>query len=197
MSLVITVILFGWLTSALIRSAEAKKQLKREARIRAEQKRQREELRQQREDAKEWARQQVEMQREQIRLAKEQERMDAEIKKEREERIEADLKLEKRIATLEMKIEQADCDIVIEEENLDRYSAKLSRLDQDLKHAEFEIEAWQKQRHPANVAKAEEKRDKIKDTIYIWEDRVRKAEKRMAKAQRTKKMLETELREVA
>lgn len=197
MSLVITVVLVSWFASALIRSADKKAQAKRNARIVAEQKRQRDELRQQREDAKEWARQQVEMQREQIRLAKEQERLDAKIEKERKERIEADLKLEKRIETLEMKIEQADFDIGIEEENLDRYSAKLRRLDQDLEHAEFEIEAWQKQRHPANVAKAEEKRDKIKDTIYIWEDRVRKAEKRMAKAQRTKKMLESELREVA
>ena len=197
MSLVITVVLFGWFASALVRSADRKRQAKREAKIKAEQKRQREELKQQREDAKVWARQQVEIQREQIRQAKEQERLDAKIEKERQERIEADLKLEKRIATLEMKIEQADLDIGIEQENLDRFSAKLSRLDEDLNHANFEIEAWQKQRHPANVAKAEEKRDKIKDSIYIWEDRVRKAEKRLAKAQRTKSMLENELRGVA
>ena len=107
MSLVITVVLISWFASALIRSSEAKKQAKREARIRAEQKRQREELRQQREDAKEWARQQVEIQREQMRLAKEQERQAKEL--ERHEawlvKHEAEIrKLKSRMTTAEMQI---------------------------------------------------------------------------------------------
>ena len=197
MTAVIVIVLFSWFLSAIIRSADAKNQKKRMEKLKAEQSRQKEVIRQQRKEAEEWARKQVELQREQIRLANEQRVLDAKIEKERQERIEADLKLEKRIATLEMKIEQADLDIGIEEENLNRYTEKLSRLDEDLNHAEFEIEAWKDQRHPANVSKAEEKRDKIKDSIHVWEDRVRKAEKRLAKAQRTKKMLENELKEVA
>lgn len=107
MSLVITVVLIGWFASALIRSSEAKKQLKREARIREEQKRQREELRQQREDAKEWARQQVEIQREQMRLAKEQEKQAREIEKHEAwlMKHEAEIrKLNSRMTTAEMQI---------------------------------------------------------------------------------------------
>lgn len=107
MSLVITVVLIGWLTSALIRSADRKAQAKREARIRAEQKRQREELRQQREDAREWARQQVEIQREQMRQAKEQERQARELEKHEAwlMKHEAEIrKLNSRMTTAEMQI---------------------------------------------------------------------------------------------
>lgn len=107
MSLVITIVLIGWLTSALIRSADRKAQAKREARIRAEQKRQRDELRQQREDAREWARQQVEIQREQIRLAKEQERQARELEKHEAwlMKHEAEIrKLNSRMTTAEMQI---------------------------------------------------------------------------------------------
>lgn len=179
MKAVIIMVLIVWFLSALARS----KQQQRIERVEEEQKRTKQV--------------QVAQAKEQARQAKEQKQLSAKIEKERQDRIDAEIKLEKRIATLEMKVEQADLDIEIEEENLDRYAAKLRRLDEDLKHADFEIEAWTKQRHPANAAKAEEKKDKIQDSIYIWEDKVRKAEKRLAKAQRTKKMLENELKEVA
>ena len=107
MSLVITVVLISWFASALIRSSEAKKHAKREARIREEQRRQKEELRQQREDAKEWARQQVEIQREQMRLAKEQEKQAREIEKHEAwlMKHEAEIrKLNSRMTTAEMQI---------------------------------------------------------------------------------------------
>ena len=148
MSLVITVVLIGWFTSALIRSSEAKKQAKREARIREDQKRQREELRQQREDAKEWARQQVEIQREQIRQAKEQERLEAKIEKERQERIEADLKLQTQVNDLYYKYDKAEDEIA-------RFNKVLESLIEEKTEAEEEL---------ARVKKALSAED-IKDEI--------------------------------
>lgn len=201
----ILAIIFAWfLLVEIIKGIAGNKQRKRTARAGAMRQREIEQLRKaQEEDAAEHERMRkellrqnleiVQVQKEQIQAAKERAKLEAEQAKQAE----ILAKHEKRISALEMKIEQADYDIGIEEENLDRYADKLRRLDKDLAHAEFEIKSWTDQRHLANVAKAEEKRDKIKDSIYVWEDRVRKAEKRMAKARRTKEMLETELREVA
>lgn len=130
MSLVITIVLFGWLTSALIRSADKKAQAKRNARIVAEQKRQRDELRQQREDAKEWARQQVEMQREQIRLAKEQERQARELEKH-----EAVLrKHEEQINKLTYNAQQA-------QEDIDNLAYRIEELQKYEKYLELERDA--------------------------------------------------------
>ena len=130
MSAVICIVLISWFASALIRSSEAKKHAKREARIREEQRRQKEEVRQQREDAKEWARQQVEMQREQIRLAKEQERQAKEL-----ERHEAWLvKHEDQINKLTFNAEQAQNDI-------DNVAYKIEELQKYAKYLELERDA--------------------------------------------------------
>lgn len=107
MSIVIAIVIVAWFASAVIRSAEVKKQEKRRQRIEIEQKRQREELRQQREDAKAWARQQVEIQREQIRIAREQERQAKEIEKHEAWLMKHDAeirKLNSRMTTAEMQI---------------------------------------------------------------------------------------------
>ena len=130
MSLVITVVLIGWFASALIRSSEAKKQAKREARIREEQRRQKEELRQQREDAREWARQQVEIQREQMRLAKEQERQAKELEKH-----EALLrKHEAEINKLKFNAEQA-------QEDMENLAYRIEELQKYEKYLELERDA--------------------------------------------------------
>jgi hypothetical protein len=43
------------------------------------------------------------------------------------------------------------------------------------------------------VAKAEKNRDKISDSIASWEEKVRKAEKRLYKAEQAKKIAQKEL----
>lgn len=177
MSLVITVVLFGWLTSALIRSAEAKKQLKREARIRAEQKRQREELRQQREDAKEWARQQVEMQREQIRLAKEQEKQAQELAKHEAWLVKHD----EEIAKLTDKVNQATEDIEFLRDKVKRLNklAELEELERD-----------------ASIPYGKEYQKHEKKLIAL-ENQIRTANRQMEKAYSNRKNAEIKLREVA
>lgn len=128
------------------------------------------------------AKEQMAQAKEQARLAKEQEQQAALLAKH-----------EKRIADLENKVEQAQYDIDREIANLDYFNAKLSSLDEELEHARWEAENWKAQRHLANIAKAEKKAEKIQDSIFTWETKVRLAEKRLAKAQNTKKVAEREL----
>lgn len=195
MSLVITIVLFGWIASALIRSADKKTQAKREARIRAEQKRQREELRQQREDAKEWARQQVEIQREQMRLAKEQERMDAEIKKEREERIEADNKLQAQINKQNYRIEKAKSDIMFLQEDIETLTdlrhPKAMKL-HELKNLKVKDD-YRGIGNPARDAEIE----KLTKQVRQYDKQIHAAQQKIDKANADKRDAEIKLREVA
>lgn len=195
MSLVITIVLFGWFTSALIRSSEAKKQAKREARIREEQRRQKEELRQQREDAREWARQQVEIQREQMRLAKEQERMDAEIKKEREERIEADNKLQAQINKQNYRIEKAKSDIMFLQEDIETLTdlrhPKAMKL-HELKNLKVKDD-YRGIGNPARDAEIE----KLTKQVRQYDKQIHAAQQKIDKANADKRDAEIKLREVA
>ena len=199
-TLIITIVILGWIASALVRTADKRS---RERHYAAARNRERSFDYRLREAEIETKRLLAESKAETERIIAlekariEQEKWNAKQEEINRKQAEEVLKLNKRVSTLEMKVEQAEYDIEIEKENLDRFSAKLSQLDEDLKHAEWEIDSWAKQRHLANVAKAEAKRDKIKDSIYAWEDKVRKAEKRLAKAERTKTIAENELREVA
>lgn len=170
MSLVITVVLIGWLTSALIRSADKKAQAKREARIRAEQKRQRDELRQQREDAREWARQQVEMQREQMRQAKELERHEAWL-----------IKHDEEIEKLTDKVNQATEDIEFLRDKVKRLNklAELEELERD-----------------ASIPYGKEYQKHEKKLIAL-ENQIRTANRQMEKAYSNRKNAEIKLREVA
>ena len=132
MSLVITVVIIGWFFSALIRSAEAKRQAKWRAKVEAEQRKrkqaQAEERREimrlakeQEREAKEWARQQVEIQREQMRLAKEQQRQAEQLAKHEEQL----RKHDEQIAKLQFQIEQAQADIEAERERINGLYALL------------------------------------------------------------------------
>ena len=164
-----------------------------EATIRESTRRQEEierEMRRQARDAeRERVRQMAQLEREQARQAKEQERLAQEQAKQAEQIA----KHEKRISDLETRMSQAEFDIQREIENLNHYTEKLSKLDEDLRHAEWEIESWQKQRHLANATKAETKADKIRDNIFSIENKVRLAEKRLDKAQRTKDFCEMQM----
>lgn len=148
MSVVITIVLISWFISALIRSSEAKKQAKRMAKIKAEQNRQKEELREQRKVADAWAKEQVALQREQIRLANEQRKLDAKLEKERQERIEADLKLQTQVNDLYYKYDKAEDEIA-------RFNEVLESLIEEKTEAEEEL---------AKVKKALSAED-IKDEI--------------------------------
>ena len=166
------------------------------ARVRAAQERQRAEQARMREEWKaaqaaerERVRKMVALEREQARQAKEQEW----IAREQERQAVLLEKHEKRIASLELRMSQAEIDIQNEIANLDHFTAKLASLDEELRHAQWEVENWKAQRHLANVAKAEKKVEKIQDSIFVWEDKVRKAEKRMDKAQRTYAIAKNEL----
>ena len=177
MSAVICIVLISWFVSALIRSSEAKKQAKREARIRAEQTRQREELRQQREEAKDWARQQVEMQREQIRLAKEQERQAREIEKHEAWLVKHDAE----IAKLNDKVNQATEDIEFLRDKVKRLN-KLAELE--------ELERDSSIRYGKEYQKHEKK-------LIALENQIRAANRQMEKAYQTRRDAEIKLREVA
>ena len=125
------------------------------------------------------------LEKEQKRIAKEQERQAKELARH-----------EKRIADLELKMSQAEFDIADEEEKLEHYSQKLLKLDADLKHAEWEIKSWKDQRHIANVAKAEKKKEKIADSIFSMEGKVRASEKKLARARFTLETAKKVVREI-
>ena len=163
MSVVITIVLISWFASALIRSSEAKKQAKRDARIVAEQKRQREELRQQREDAKEWARQQVEMQREQIRLAKEQERQARELEKHEAWLIKHDEEIEK----LQFRMSKAESDI-------EHWKEQIGNLYALLDVAQNELE---------QCIVGGKNQTKYQKQVITLNNQIHAAEQRLAKAQ--------------
>lgn len=156
MSLVITVVLIGWLTSALIRSADRKAQAKREARIRAEQKRQRDELRQQREDAREWARQQVEIQREQMRQAKELERHEAWL-----------IKHDEEIEKLQFRMSKAESDI-------EHWKEQIGNLYALLDVAQNELE---------QCIVGGKNQTKYQKQVITLNNQIHAAEQRLAKAQ--------------
>lgn len=122
-----------------------------------------------------------------------QEKMNEKFEREQARQAEQLAKHEKRIADLETRMSQAEFDIQREIENLNHYTEKLAKLDEDLRHAQWEIESWQKQRHLANATKAEAKADKIRDNIFSIENKVRMAEKRLDKAQRTKDFCEKQI----
>ena len=134
-----------------------------------------------------------EIEREQARQAREVERERVRQQKLWEEQRATNEKFDKRISDLETRMSQAEFDIQREIENLNHYTEKLAKLDEDLRHAEWEIESWQKQRHLANATKAEAKADKIRDNIFSIENKVRMAEKRLDKAQRTKDFCEMQM----
>ena len=173
-TLIITIVILGWIASALIRSSEAKKHAKREARIREEQKRQREELRQQREDAKEWARQQVEMQREQIRLAKEQERQAKELAKHEAWLVKHD----EEIAKLNFRMNQAEEDIEFLRDKIKRLN-KLAELE--------ELERDSCVRYGREYQKHEKK-------VIALENQIRVANRQLEKAVNTRDESERKLR---
>lgn len=137
----------------------------------------------------EMARAAKEREKEQKALAREQERM----AKEQEKQAEQLAKHEKRIANLELRVSQAEYDIQREIENLNYLTAKLSSLDSELEHADWEIENWKKLRKVVEVEKAREKKVKIEDKIFSFENKVRLAEKRLAKAQGIKAIAEAEM----
>lgn len=122
-----------------------------------------------------------------------QEKMNEKFEREQARQAEQLAKHEKRISDLETRMSQAEFDIQREIENLNHYTEKLAKLDEDLRHAQWEIESWQKQRHLANATKAEAKADKIRDNIFSIENKVRMAEKRLDKAQRTKDFCEMQM----
>lgn len=156
MSLVITVVLIGWLTSALIRSADKKAQAKRNARIVAEQKRQRDELRQQREDAREWARQQVEIQREQMRQAKELERHEAWL-----------IKHDEEIEKLQFRMSKAESDI-------EHWKEQIGNLYALLDVAQNELE---------QCIVGGKNQTKYQKQVITLNNQIHAAEQRLAKAQ--------------
>lgn len=176
MSLVITVVIIGWFFSALIRSAEAKRQAKWRAKVEAEQRKrkqaQAEERREimrlakeQEREAKEWARQQVEIQREQMRLAKEQKKQAEQLAKH-----------EQRISQLEYRMSQAEADIETTQDKLSKLYALLDIA-----------EAQQAAADPGSPAdeKAMRKIISLENQISAAEKKIRKAEfdKREAKRQ--------------
>ena len=180
MTAIIVIVLICWFTSALIRSAESKRQARQQARIRAEQQKQkdaqariREELRQQREDSREWARQQVEIQREQIRLAQEQEKQAREQARQAEQLA----KHEERIARLEFDMMQAQADIETERERINGLYALLDIA-----------EANQAAATPGSKADEAAQRK-----IITLTGQIAAAEKRIRKAEYTKAAAEKKL----
>ena len=89
-----------------------------------------------------------------------------------------------RIDQLETLMSQAQFDIRKEEANLDHFADKLRSLDDELHHKEWEIESWRGQKHLSNLAKCEKEKEAIEDKIFVFESKVRDAEKRLDKAQR-------------
>lgn len=171
-----------WAVSAMTRALNDQRKARKLERLRAEQTRLRNEH-------NAMIRKQLAMEREQERARKEEER----IAKEQAKQAAQLAKHEKRISDLETRMSQAEFDIQREIENIDHYSRKLANLDDDLRHAQWEVESWQKQRHLANAAKAEERANKIRDNIFSIENKVRMAEKRLDKAQRTHEQAAREL----
>ena len=170
MSLVITIVLIGWITSALIRSADKKAQAKRNARIVAEQKRQRDELRQQREDAREWARQQVEIQREQMRQAKELERHEAWL-----------IKHDEEIEKLQFRMSKAESDI-------EHWKEQIGNLYALLDVAQNELE---------QCIVGGKNQTKYQKQVITLNNQIHAAEQRLAKAQFDRDCAERKMKEVA
>ncbi len=186
---IILIIFCIWGASALIHSAREKRAKENAQRIASEQARIKREMREMKQRANEEVAARIALEREQMRQAREQEKL----AKEQAKQAEQIAKHEKRISDLETRMSQAEFDIQREIENLNHYNEKLAELDEDLRHAQWEIESWQKQRHLANVTKAEAKADKIRDNIFSVENKVRMAEKRLDKAQRTKDFCEKQM----
>ena len=122
-----------------------------------------------------------------------QEKMNEKFEREQARQAEQLAKHEKRISDLETSMSQAEYDIRQEQENLNHFTEKLADLDEEKRHIEWEIESWKKQRHLANIAKCEKKLEKVEDNIFSFESKVRAAEKRLDKAQRTKDFCEMQM----
>ena len=178
----IIIIAVIWSASALIRSAREKRAAENAQRIANEQARIKREMREMKQRANEEVAARIAMEREQMRQAKAIEKHEAELAKH-----------EKRISDLETRMSQAEYDIRQEQENLNHFTGKLADLDEEKRHIEWEIESWKKQRHLANIAKCEKKLEKVEDNIFSFESKVRAAEKRLDKAQRTKDFCEKQM----
>lgn len=188
MSLII-IIATIWGISALISHS-------RQARLAEEQKRQREAQARLLREQRTYAQAQREETYRLIALEKArqaQEKLNEKFEREQARQAEQLAKHEKRIADLETRMSQAEYDIRQEKENLDHFTGKLADLDEEKRHIEWEIESWKKQRHLANIAKCEKKLEKVEDNIFSFESKVRAAEKRLDKAQRTKDFCEKQM----
>ena len=126
---------------------------------------------------------------EQMRAKAEQQRIRAELKAQRETLKKHDEEIEK----LKFRMEQAEADILAEQNKLDHYTARLSALDEALAKINSDIEFYQLANKVDAEKKAKAEKAKIEDKIFSFEEKVRACEKRMSKAMFIKEQAERKI----
>ena len=175
-------IIIGLLLWAILAIHKSKKQ-KREALRRAElDRRTKEQIARIRANAKVEAQRMRAVVAEQQKQAKEQARQAAILAKHEEE-----------IEKLKFRMEQAEADILAEQNKLDHYTARLSALDEELAKINSDIEYYQLANKVDAEKKAKAEKAKIEDKIFSFEEKVRACEKRMSKAVFVKEQAERKI----
>lgn len=106
---------------------------------------------------------------------------------------ERDIKAEKRKSNLLYSIQQAEADIINDQERLNRFTSELSAMDEAVEKLDTDIEFYRRANQLDSEVKARKEKERLQNRIFSFEEKVRACEKRIGKAQHIKALAEIEL----